>query len=186
MQRSVSSTFSATRDNNGLELMQIRHAAPKDFADILALNEASVQFLSPLSLERLTTLHAQAAYHRVVATSDGVQAFLLALREGADYDSMNYRWFSARLTVFLYIDRVVVAPSAQGRGYGKRLYEDIIAYAEQNAISPITCEFDIEPLNTASQRLHEAFGFTEVGSQYLGAAGKRVSMQVLSKRQISE
>lgn len=160
--------------------MQIRNATHEDFAQILALNEASVQFLSPLSLERLTTLHAQAAYHRVIATRDGVQAFLLALREGADYDSMNYRWFSARLTVFLYIDRVVVSPSAQGRGYGKRLYEDLIAYAEQNAISPITCEFDIEPLNTASQRLHQAFGFTEAGSQYLGAAGKRVSMQALS------
>lgn len=166
--------------------MQIRNAAPEDFAEILALNEASVQFLSPLSLERLTTLNAQAAYHRVIATSDGVQAFLLALRERADYDSMNYRWFSARLTAFLYIDRVVVSPSAQGRGYGKRLYKDLIAYAEQNAISPITCEFDIEPLNTASQRLHQAFGFTEVGSQYLGAAGKRVSMQTLSKRQISD
>ena len=100
---------------NGLELMQIRNAAPEDFAEILALNEASVQFLSPLSLERITTLHAHAAYHRVVATSDGVQAFLLALRERADYDSMNYRWFSARLTAFLYIDRVVVSPSAQGR-----------------------------------------------------------------------
>ena len=119
--------------------MQIRNAAPEDFAEILALNEASVQFLSPLSLERITTLLAHAAYHRVVATSDGVQAFLLALREGADYDSMNYRWFSARLTAFLYIDRVVVSPSAQGRGYGKRLYEDLIAYAEQDAISPITC-----------------------------------------------
>lgn len=166
--------------------MQIRNAAPEDFAEILALNEASVQFLSPLSLERLTTLHAHAPYHRVVATSDGVQAFLLALREGSDYDSLNYRWFSARLPAFLYIDRVVVSPSAQGRGYGKRLYQDLIAYAEQNAISPITCEFDIEPLNTASQRLHQAFGFAEVGSQYLGATGKRVSMQALSKRQISE
>jgi predicted GNAT superfamily acetyltransferase len=166
--------------------MQIRNAAPEDFAQILALNEASVQFLSPLGVERLTTLHAQAAYHRVVATSDGIQAFLLALREGADYESLNYQWFSARLTAFLYMDRVVVAPSAQGRGYGKRLYEDLIAYAEQNEISPITCEFEIEPLNAASQRLHQEFGFTEVGSQYLGAAGERVSMQALSKRQISE
>lgn len=162
--------------------MQIRNAAPADFAQILALNEASVQFLSPLSLERLTALHSQAAYHRVVATSDGVQAFLLALREGAIYDSVNYQWFASRLPQFLYIDRVVVATTAQGSGCGKRLYDDLIAYAQQMGISPITCEFDIEPINTASLRLHQAFGFAEVGSQYLAAAGKRVSMQALSNR----
>ena len=95
---------------------------------------------------------------------------------------MNYQWFAARLPQFLYIDRVVVATSAQGLGlgYGKRLYADLIAYAQQTQISPITCEFDIEPINMASQRLHQAFGFAEVGSQYLGPAAKRVSMQALS------
>jgi len=43
--------------------MQIRNARPGDFALLLALNEASVQFLSLLSLERLAALHAQAAYY---------------------------------------------------------------------------------------------------------------------------
>jgi len=157
--------------------MHIRNATPDDFAQILALNEASVQFLSPLSLERLTALDAQAAYHRVIVTDDGVQAFLLALRERAAYDSVNYRWFALRFTQFLYIDRVVAAASAHRLGYGKRLYEDLITYAQHSEISPITCEFDIEPINAASQRLHDAYGFTEVGSQYLEAAGKRVSMQ---------
>ena len=162
--------------------MQIRNAAPEDFVQLLALNEASVEFLSPLSFAGLTALHAQAAYHRVIATSDGVVAFLLALREGAAYDSVNYRWFSSRMPRFLYIDRVVVAASAQRRGYGKRLYEDLLTYAQATRISPITCEFDIEPPNAASQRLHQAFGFTEVGSQYLAHAGKRVSMQALLQR----
>lgn len=162
--------------------MQIRNATPEDFAQILALNEASVQFPSPLRFKRLITLHEQAADHRVVTTSDGVQAFLLALREGAHYDSMNYLWFSSHFTQFLYIDRIVVSTSARGKGYGKRLYEDLIAYAQHSEIGPIICEFDIEPLNTASQRLHQSFDFTEVGSQHLGAAGNRVSMQALSKR----
>ena len=162
--------------------MPIRNAAREDFAQILAINEASVQFLSPLSFERTIALHELAAYHRAVTTSDGVQAFLLALREGATYDSVNYQWFSSHFTQFLYIDRIVVSTSAHGKGYGKRLYEDLIAYAQQTQIGLITCEFDIEPLNIASQRLHQSFGFTEVGSQYLGAAGKRVSMQALSKR----
>lgn len=157
--------------------MPIRKATRDDFPQILALNQASVSFLSPLTVERLTALDAQAAYHRVIATRDGVQAFLLALREGADYDSVNYQWFASRVPQFLYIDRVVVATSAQGRGCGRQLYDDVIAYAQQAGVSAITCEFDIEPVNTASRRLHHAYGFTEVGSQYLAAAGKRVSMQ---------
>ncbi len=139
--------------------MLIRNAVADDFAQILALNEGSVRFLSPLSLERLTALHAQAAYHRVVTTDQQqVQAFLLALREGADYNSVNYRWFADRLPQFLYIDRVVVSTAARGKGYGQRLYEDLIAYAQTTRVTPITCEFDIEPLNASSQRLHQAFG----------------------------
>jgi predicted GNAT superfamily acetyltransferase len=34
-------------------------------------------------------------------------------------------------------------------------------------------------LNVASQRFHDSFGFREVGTQVVGAAGKRVSLQVL-------
>ena len=63
-----------------------------------------------------------------------------------------------------------------------RLYEALMTHAQATRISPITCEFDIEPPNAASQRLHQAFGFTEVGSQYLAHAGKRVSMQALLQR----
>lgn len=47
--------------------LKIRDARAADFDAILALNEASVSLLSPLSPERLAGLHAQAALHRVVA-----------------------------------------------------------------------------------------------------------------------
>ena len=130
--------------------MEIRNATPEDYAQILALNEASAQFLSPLSFERPIALHELAAYHRAVTTSDGVQTFLLALREGANYDSMNYLWFSSHFTQFLYCDRIFVSTSARGKGCGKRLYEDLIAYAQHSETGPITCEFDIAPLNTAT------------------------------------
>ena len=160
--------------------MPIRSALPSDFARILALNDASVQFLSPLDIERLNMLHTQSAYHRVLVTDAGVQAFLLALREGASYDSANYRWFSSRLASFLYIDRIVVCQSSQGLGLAKLLYEDLFAYAREAGFSPITCEFDIEPPNIASQRFHQSFGFTEVGRQTVGVTQKRVSLQAVS------
>jgi predicted GNAT superfamily acetyltransferase len=156
----------------------IRDAGSGDFPAILALNDESVRFLSPLDAAHLRELHAMAAYHRVVEVGGKVAAFLLALREGADYASPNYRWFAAHHRRFLYIDRVVVATAWQGRGLGARLYDDIIAFAGENGFADLTCEFDLEPPNPASAKFHARYGFREVGRQWLGGGGKQVSLQV--------
>ena len=156
----------------------IRDATPDDHDAILALNLESEHLLSPLDAARLIELDARAAYHRVVCDGDAVVAFLLAFREGADYDSPNYLWFAQRYPAFLYIDRVVVAASHQGRQLGKMLYEDLFAFARGQGIDTVTCEFYIEPLNEASRRFHAKFGFHEVGTQWVAAGRKQVSLQV--------
>ena len=164
--------------------MKIRDTQPTDFSQILALNEGSVRFLSPLSAERLASLHDEAVYHRVLDADGRIAAFLMAFREGAAYDSPNYRWFVARYAKFLYIDRVVVSASMQGRGIGKIFYEDLFAFAKSSGTCLVTCEYDVDPPNAPSRRFHEGFGFKEVGSQTAGSAGKRVSLQaVLLERQ---
>src|SRR6478735_4403738 len=152
----------------------IRAAAPADFPAILALNAQSVHFLSPLDATRLQHLHAQAAYHRLVEIDGTVAAFLLALREGADYDSPNYLWFAERYPRFLYVDRIVVSASMQGQRLGARLYDDIIAFAATHGFAQLTCEFDLEPPNPASARFHARYGFREVGRQWLGGGKKQV------------
>jgi predicted GNAT superfamily acetyltransferase len=156
---------------------RIRDAAPDDFPAILALNAESVHFLSPLDAARLERLHAQAAYHRVVECDGSVAAFLLAFREGADYDSPNYRWFVGHFGGFLYIDRVVVATAIQGQGLGAKLYDDIIAFAVASGVAQLTCEFDLDPPNPASARFHARYGFREVGRQWIGGWKKQVSLQ---------
>ena len=155
----------------------IRDAQASDFAAILALNEESVHFLSPLSAGRLQALHRSAAYHKVIETGDGIAAFLLALREGAPYDSPNYLWFVGRYPRFLYIDRIVVAPAHRGAGFGAMLYDDIAAFAARTGTQWLTCEFDIQPPNPCSMRFHERMGFREVGTQMIGAGKKRVSLR---------
>lgn len=155
----------------------IRDATRGDFAAILALNDDSVHFLSPLSAERLEALHRSAAYHKVVDVDGEIAAFLLAFREGAPYDSPNYLWFVERYPHFLYIDRIVVAPSHRGGGFGAMLYDDIAAFAARTGAPWLTCEFDIEPPNPASMRFHERAGFREVGTQTIGGGKKRVSLQ---------
>jgi predicted GNAT superfamily acetyltransferase len=156
----------------------IRNATPDDFPAILALNAESVHFLSPLDVGRLQHLHAQAAYHRLVEIDCKVAAFLLVLREGADYDSPNYIWFAERYRRFLYVDRIVVAEAMQGLRLGTHLYDDLIAFAVANGFTKLTCEFDLEPPNPASARFHARYGFREVGRQWLGGGTKQVSLQV--------
>ena len=156
----------------------LRDATPADFPAILALNEAFVAVLSPLDAERLAQLHAQAAWHRVIEQDGQIAAFLLAFREGADYDGANYRWFARRHVRFLYVDRIVVAGGGQAQGAGSSLYHDACALASLDAVPFITCEFDIQPPNPASARFHAKQGFREVGQRQLDG-GKTVSMQVL-------
>jgi len=158
--------------------VRIRDAQVADFDAILALNEASVSLLSPLSLQRLGGLHAQAALHRVAVRDGAVVGFLLAFREGADYDSPNYRWFAERYPLFLYVDRVVVAGAARGHGVGTRLYRDMFEFAAASAVGVVTCEFDIDPPNPASEQFHARFGFREAGRQWVASGSKQVSLQV--------
>ena len=158
--------------------MHIRDALSADHPAILALNLESEALLSPMDARRLAKLDAQAAYHRVGVDDDGrIAAFLLAFREGADYDSPNYRWFAERYDTFLYVDRVVVAVPHQGHGFGRQLYDDLFAFAHASGVQYITCEFDIAPPNEASRRFHARYGFDEVGTQAL-PKGKRVSLQL--------
>jgi hypothetical protein len=157
----------------------IRDARPADFPVIAALNAQSEQYLSPMSAARLTQLHAWAAYHRVVELEEEVAAFLLAFREGADYDSPNYRWFKERYVSFVYIDRVVVAAAHRGKGFGAALYEDVFAFASEQGVATVTCEFDVEPPNEVSRRFHAKFGFREVGAHSYN--NKRVSLQAANK-----
>jgi predicted GNAT superfamily acetyltransferase len=155
----------------------IRDAAISDFSTILALNAESERFLSPMDASRLAHLHREAVYHRVLETGSTVAAFLLGFREGADYDSPNYRWFAERYDSFLYIDRIVVSVSQQGNRLGAALYEDFFAFARRAGVATITCEFDIQPPNETSRRFHARFGFREVGTQWVANGSKQVSLQ---------
>ncbi len=159
--------------------MTLRDATSADFPAILALNEAFVSVLSPLDGARLAHLHAQAALHRVIEQDGRIEAFLLVLREGADYDSPNYRWFAQRHARFLYVDRIVVAADTQARGAGRQLYRDVYAQASRDGVPAITCEFDIAPPNPVSARFHAKLGFREIGTQQLDGGRKIVSLQAL-------
>ena len=156
----------------------IRPANAADHARILALNLESEEMLSPMDAARLRELDAMSAYHRVACEGDEVVAFLLAFREGVAYDSPNYVWFAQRYPRFLYVDRIVVAGTHKGRKLGPLLYHDLFDFARESDVDTVTCEFYTVPPNEASRRFHAAFGFHEVGSQWVADGRKQVSLQV--------
>ena len=132
--------------------------ATTDLTPLLALNNAHATELSPLAEPRFRHLIAQARLARHLPPAD---ALLLAFDHTADYDSPNFLWFRARYPAFLYVDRIVVASHARGRGLARQLYTEVFAQAGP---LPVACEVNQLPPNPASDAFHAALGFTPAGA----------------------
>jgi predicted GNAT superfamily acetyltransferase len=129
---------------------------------VLALNNGATPHVNSLSAREFGWLVSHADYFRVADDSDGLTAFVLALRPGLDYWSLNYRWFSDRGDDFLYLDRIVVAGHVRGMGIGRAMYDDIDRFAG-TAWRRITLEVNVLPPNPGSLAFHERLGFRRVG-----------------------
>ena len=137
---------------------------------VRALNNAFAAETSYLEAGDWSRLVAQARVAVFVAPAD---AFVLVLGQDADYDSPNFLWWKERCDSFLYVDRVVVAATAQGRGLGRQLYAHAIDEARRLGFDRIVCEINIDPPNPRSVAFHTALGFKVAGEQHL-ANGKTV------------
>jgi hypothetical protein len=138
---------------------------------LLVLNNAHAQELSWLEPALLQHLVKQAFLARRIGNLD---AFILALDQDAKYDSPNFLWFRARYSRFVYVDRVVVASSARGRGCARRLYLDLFEHAVRAGHDRIVCEVNTRPPNPESDAFHAALGFVEVGSASIRNDSKTV------------
>ena len=145
--------------------------APGAEAGILALNDEHATELSPLDSGKLSAMLRQAFYARSIGDAE---AFLLAFDERARYDSPNFLWFRARYRRFVYVDRLAVAPAARGRGHARRMYADLIERAAASGHRVIACEVNLEPPNPASDALHAALGFAQVGQASIHGGSKTV------------
>lgn len=148
-----------------------RPITPADHAALLALNNAHAAELSLLTLERFRTLLAESFHARVCGAAD---ALLVAFDQAADYDSPNFLWFRERYPHFVYVDRIVVAPEARGRGLARRLYHDLFAAASAAGHERVVCEVNADPPNPASDAFHAALGFAEIGTAAINDGTKTV------------
>jgi predicted GNAT superfamily acetyltransferase len=161
----------------------IRDISQGDFERIVELNSAAVQHTSAMDALRLKELQTMANCNWVITVDGTVVGFLLAMRERAGYANPNYDFFAARYPVFLYIDRIVIAPEHAGLKLGTRLYEALFEHARAQGVPVLTCEYNIEPPNEPSRRFHDRFGFSEIGTQALDSGSKWVSLQAAPVRQ---
>jgi predicted GNAT superfamily acetyltransferase len=150
---------------------EIQPIDPAHASRVLALNNEHARELSWLDADRLVELTGQAFLARRIGDVD---AFLLAFDQDAAYDSPNFLWFRARYSRFVYVDRIVVAASARGRGHARRLYDDLFRHARSAGHQRVVCEVNREPPNPASDAFHAALGFSEVGLATIHGGAKTV------------
>jgi uncharacterized protein len=131
---------------------------------VRALNNVFAAETSFLDANDWSNLVAQACVAVCVAPAD---AFVLVLDQSAAYTSPNFLWWKERRERFVYVDRVVVAHEAQGRGLGRRLYAHAMDEARDLGFDRIVCEINLDPPNPGSVAFHTALGFVPAGEQRL-------------------
>jgi len=145
---------------------------------LLTLNNDHAVELSPLSLTEFDQLVRESFYSATTADSD---ALLITFDQYSRYDNVNFVWFRARYDKFVYVDRVVVAPAARGKGYARALYKDLFRRAKSAGQHRIVCEINLDPPNPGSDAFHASLKFSEVGraSIYNGAKTVRYLLRPL-------
>lgn len=144
--------------------LAIRDVGERDLDAVLALNNAAGKSILALDMARLRYFFEHADYFRVAEIDGHLAGFLIALREGGDYASPNYRWFGGRYDAFVYIDRIVIANAYRRHGLGRVFYCDVTSFAEVR-VPLLACEVFLEPRNDVVILFHGTYGFQEVGQQ---------------------
>ncbi len=155
--------------------LSIENVTPNDLEEILALNESEVPHVGSVDLERMRWFAANASYFRVARTDRKLGGFLIGLRPGTNYQSLNYRWFCDRYDDFAYVDRVAIAAAGRRLGMASSLYADFAA-AMPASVKVMTCEVNIRPPNASSMKFHTRLGFREVGTLNSEDGKKQVAL----------
>ena len=140
----------------------VRDVAAADLDAIHAINEAGTPGVASESPAQLAAILRVSCIALAAEVDNNIVGFCLVLAPGADYDSVNYAWFSARYEDFVYLDRVAVAPAHRGAGIGGLLYDEV---ERRTRAAWFTLEVNLRPRNDGSLRFHARRGFVEVGQQ---------------------
>ncbi|WP_233843258.1 GNAT family N-acetyltransferase [Dyella sp. 2HG41-7] len=155
--------------------LAIRDVREHDLDAVLALNNTAGRSILVLDAAQLRYFYDHADYFRVAEIDGELAGFLIALRNGQEYVSPNYRWFGEHYPSFVYIDRIVIANAYRRHGLGRIFYCDVNSFAEVR-VPLLTCEVFLEPADDVVVLFHGTYGFQEVGQQRMGEHGPQVSL----------
>ena len=145
--------------------MLLRTYRTEDLETIHRINQGEVPAVGTETIDDLGDIARQSTIALVAQVGDEIAGFCLVLAPGADYDSMNYLWFSERYDDFVYLDRVAIPAPFQGRGIGRAMYAEVARQAAQlrPGATDFTLEVNLRPRNDQSLAFHDRLGFAEVG-----------------------
>jgi ribosomal-protein-alanine acetyltransferase len=125
--------------------VQVRAATPADLPALLAL-ERSAPAAAHWKDADYSQLFAEGTKHvTIVIGDDYVQGFLVARDLGPEWE----------------IENVVIAASAQRRGLGPRLVQEVLNRAQTQGAQAVFLE--VRESNQAARRLYSKLGFVESG-----------------------
>jgi len=137
----------------------------KDILSIYSINQANTPEVGSLkSVEKLKELLHMSSLILVARINNEIIGFVLCLKAGTAYKSLNYKFITKKAKKFIYIDRVAIKNRHRRSGVGKSLYEIIFNYSEKFEL-PIYCEVNTKPKNQPSLDFHKKIGFFKIGSK---------------------
>jgi len=147
--------------------MLLRTYRPDDLENIHRINQGAVPAVGTETIGDLDAIAQRSTIALVAQVDDEIAGFCLVLAPGADYDSMNFRWFSDRYDDFVYLDRIAIPDPFQGRGIGRAMYAEVVERAAvlHPSATDFTLEVNLRPRNDQSLAFHARLGFAEVGQQ---------------------
>ena len=149
--------------------MELEPLRPEHLPRVLQLNSEVAHLTSPLDREALEQLVADSDLALVAGDGDAV---LLAYTDATARPNPNVEWLREHITSFLYIDRVIVSPTIQGQGIGRKLYRAGEDWARDHGCRHLAAEVYLDPPNPTSHSFHTALGFRALGDASRG--GKRI------------
>lgn len=143
----------------------LRPLVSADAPALVALNDAAHPAVPITTVDEMRALLELAGLALGLERDGALVGFVIAMHPGAAYASENYRWFEARGTGHVYVDRIVVAESERGRGLGPVLYDAVFGEARRLGHPEVTCEVNLDPPNPGSLAFHSRLGFAQIGTQ---------------------
>lgn len=152
--------------------MLVRDLTTADLTIAHRINQENVPAVGHETFDDFVAIFEMCSIALALEDSGSVCGFSMVLPPGTEYDSPNYLFFESRFDDFVYLDRVAITASHQGRGGGPLLYREVERRTEA---SWFTLEVNVKPPNEGSLRFHRREGFDEV-AELETRPGKVVSL----------